>query len=309
MMINPIIFTRTRTEQVMPTFMAAAGLPFDAASTYHGDDDSIRQNFDGLNLLTAIQTNGTSPRQEVVHMINNIYNHAICDQSTGVGGQNHCGAGITMGEFKLLVGFPGTDGWVRPPSVDEASAVCDPENFMKDSCLHVFKKDTLSNFTAAAPGQCCSACSANEKCGAWSYKGGTCYLKNLNLDEPKAGDGCTSGIVRRQPTNPCNTTTGYGCPCNPPSKGCLFHLATDPNEHHDLSTDPAFAADFERLSKRLDEISKTGVVATEQMLGKAQGSIDHQLVCKQVNQTGFYESFAPHVPFVNHPAPDIPLGG
>lgn len=147
------------TVDVMPTFFEAAGLQFDRYATYHGDDASIRANFDGLNLLPAIQQNASSPRQEVVHMIDNEYNHAICDASTGVGGQNHCGAGITTSDgFKLLVGFPGTDGWVRPPSAAEAVAACDPENFFQQTCFHVFQ-DQLSNFSATDPAKCCGACS------------------------------------------------------------------------------------------------------------------------------------------------------
>ena len=115
----------------------------------------------------------------------------------------------------------------------------------------------------------------------------------------KLSNGPVNGLA-----NACNLTNGIGCPCNPPSRGCLFHLPTDPNEHKDLSSDPAFASDFERLSKRLAEFSQTGVVATEEMLGKVQGAADSIAACKLVNATGFYESFAPHVPFVNHPAPD-----
>lgn len=145
---------------------------------------------------------------------------------------------------------------------------------------------------------------ANENCGSWTVKADRCFLKTLRAAAtPKPEKDCTSGIVRGQPTNTCNLTTGLNCPCNPPSKGCLFYLPTDPNEHTDLSDDPAFATDFARLAKRLAEISKTGVVATEEMLGKARGNADHTAACKIVNATGFYESFAPHVPFVNHPAP------
>ena len=293
------------TVDVMPTFFAAAGLDFDRYSTYSGDDATIRANFDGLNLLHAIQTNASSPRSEVVHMINNEYNHAICDETTGVGGQNHCGAAITTSDgFKLLLGYPGTDIWERPPSNEEAHAVCDAEAFMQNTCLHVFK-DQLSNFSSSDPSKCCGACSADLSCGSWTLKAGVCYLKTVGAAESnKDQQGCTSGIVRGQPANACNLTNGIGCPCNPPSRGCLFHLPTDPNEHKDLSSDPAFASDFERLSKRLAEFSQTGVVATEEMLGKVQGAADSIAACKLVNATGFYESFAPHVPFVNHPAPD-----
>eukprot|EP01043_Picozoa_sp_COSAG02_P023035 COSAG02_NODE_1218_length_13814_cov_250.988844_2_plen_380_part_00 len=229
------------TVDVMPTFFAAAGLDFDRYSTYSGDDATIRANFDGLNLLHAIQTNASSPRSEVVHMINNEYNHAICDETTGVGGQNHCGAAITTSDgFKLLLGYPGTDIWERPPSNEEAHAVCDAEAFMQNTCLHVFK-DQLSNFSSSDPSKCCGACSANLSCGSWTLKADVCYLKTVGAAESnKDQQGCTSGIVRGQPANACNLTSGIGCPCNPPSRGCLFHLPTDPNEHKDLSSDPAF---------------------------------------------------------------------
>ena len=298
------------TVDVMPTFLHAAGVAFDPVQdTYHGDDASIRASFDGLNLLPAIQANATSPRTEVVHMISNQWNHAVCDESTGVGGQNHCGAAITVGDFKLLLGYPGTDAWVRPPSVQEAAAVCEPASFLKDVCFKVYQGQ-LSNFSATTPGACCAACSANPACGSWSLKnpqdpeGSVCYLKKV-MAVKKGNPGCTSGVVR----NPgggsqCNMTTGIGCPCNPPSKGCLFHLPSDPNEHHDLSDDPAHAQDFARLLARLEYHSKTGVVATEEMLGKQRGQMDAAAACALVNATGYYESFAPHVPFVNHPAPD-----
>ena len=106
------------TVDIMPTFLAAAGVPFDPASTLTPGSAPIP--FDGLNLLKAIQTNGTSPRTEVVHMIDNAYNHAICDNTTGVGGQNHCGAAIRVGDFKLLIGYPG-DG--PETSVPPAKAI------------------------------------------------------------------------------------------------------------------------------------------------------------------------------------------
>ena len=41
------------------------------------------------------------------------------------------------------------------------------------------------------------------------------------------------------------------------------------------------------------------------MLGKQRGTMDAAAACALVIATGYYyESFAPHVPFVNHPAPN-----
>lgn len=312
------------TVDIMPTFLAAAGVPFDPASTYSGDFDVP---FDGLNLLPAIQANGTSPRSEVVHMIANEYNQAVCNQTTGVGGQGHCGAAITLGDFKLLVGYPGDDRWLEPPSAAPAAAgamlglsppdtTCTPAGYLNGTCLHVFKGQ-ISNFSATGPGWCCTECKTNPSCGHWSYKGKTCFLMTISTKPPAKSNQseCTSGILRSggpppppppppgPPTPPCNMVTGYGCPCNPPSKGCLFNLANDPTEHVDLATDPGSQADFARLLARLEEVSKTGVVSTRAMLGKTQANADGVSACVVVNKTGFYEPFASHLPFTGYPAP------
>ena len=295
------------TVDVMPTFLAAAGITFDPAATYHGDGDVP---FDGLNVLPAIQTSGTSPRTEVVHMIDNEYNSAVCNATTGVGGQNHCGAGITLGDFKLLVGFPGNDGWPQPPEATEATASapeCGAATFLNDTCLHIFVGQ-LRNFTCASASSCCAACAQDVQCGSWSHKAGTnqtCYLKSVGaMHKGKPGQ-CTSGIKAGPPTPPpapaCDTKTGIGCPCNPPSRGCLFKLSEDPNEHHDLAADPAYAADFERLLARLTVVSRTGVIAARVMLGKAQAKADGTATCAVLNRTGFYEPYATHHPYYPYP--------
>ena len=103
-------------------------------------------------------------------MIDNEYNSAVCNATTGVGGQNHCGAGITLGDFKLLVGFPGNDGWPQPPEATEATASapeCGAATFLNDTCLHIFVGQ-LRNFTCASASSCCAACAQDVRCGSWS---------------------------------------------------------------------------------------------------------------------------------------------
>jgi arylsulfatase A-like enzyme len=301
------------TVDIMPTFLAAAGVAFDPASTYHGPVVPPIP-FDGLNLLTAMQTNGSSPRTEVVHMIDNEYNQAVCNQSTGsLKGQLHCGAGIRVGDFKLIIGYPGEDIWEKPPALPsaasalDASPVCSTGSFLNNSCMHVFNGQ-LANFSSPSAADCCAACSKNTSCGAFSYKNKRCFLKVLSAKQvPKAGN-CISGIVRPHgpspgpSPSPCDYTTGYGCPCNPPSRGCLFRISDDPNEHHDLANDTAFEADYQRLLARLREVSRSGVVAAEQMLGKTQVKADSGANCANVNDTGHFEPYATHVPYLPYPA-------
>jgi len=277
-------------------------------------------------------------------MIDNAYNSGICNATTGAGKQNHCGAGLRIGDFKLLVGFPGNDGWPTPPeyalaggaggsSIAAPNATCAPAKFLH-KCLHVFQ-DQLSNFSSTSAAECCAACTANKQCGSWSLGvsryPGTCFLKALTAPTTVNNPGCTSGISTNgpTPTPPCNTTTGAGCPCNPPSRGCLFNLKDDPNEHHDLANDPAHSADFERLLARLTEISKTGVVAALAMLGKKQvllmlvlllllllllllplvltpsllqTGMDKAANELMTNTTDYFQPYAKHYTFVNRPA-------
>ena len=297
------------TVDIMPTFLAAAGVAFDPATTQRGGGPAVP--FDGLNVLSAIQANGSSPRTEVVHMVDNEFNSAVCNASTGVGGQNHCGAGITVGDFKLLVGFPGNDGWPKPPEAAEAVASCLAVTWLNQTCIH-YGVGPLRNFSCATAAACCAACAQDVQCGSWSQSSGgkapKCFLKVVGAAAHQKPGSCTSGIKPGVPTPspvpPCDTKTGIGCPCNPPSRGCLFNLKDDPNEHHDLAADPAYATDFERLLVRLTEVSRTGVVAARAMLGKAQTKADGAATCRVVNSTGFYEPYATHHPFLPFPAPE-----
>lgn len=263
-------------------------------------------------------------------LCNSRYNQAVCNQSTGVGGQGHCGAAITIGAFKLLVGYPGDDRWEKPPSAAPAAAdvlgmgppaTCAPAAFLNNTCLHVGLHQ-IANFSATVPEWCCTECQSNPNCGHWTFEekqetsdqASTCYLMAVFKASENNRSMCTSGVLRSggppgppppgPPTPSCNTVTGYGCPCNPPSKGCLFNLAKDPFEHVDLADDPGSQADFARLLARLEEVSKTGVVSTRAMLGKTQAAADSLAACIVVNKTGFYEPFAPHLPFTGYPSPN-----
>jgi hypothetical protein len=100
------------------------------------------------------------------------------------------------------------------------------------------------------------------------------------------------------PTPACNTQTGIGCPCNPPSRGCLFKLSEEPNEHNDLAGDPAYSAVFERLLARLAAVSQTGVVAAGEMLGKKVVRADGVAACAVVSRTQFYEPYATRHPYL-----------
>lgn len=316
------------TVDIMPTFLAAAGVKFDPASTLTPGSAAIP--FDGLNLLEAIQTNGTSPRTEVVHMIDNEYNHAICDNSTGVGGQNHCGAAIRVGDFKLLVGYPG-DGpktSVPPAKVGipllkkSRNDTCAVSRYFNNTALHT-GMDQIRNFTGPSAAACCTECSALAECSAWTYGGAspdqlaltevdlpkrTCFLMASDGSrQVKSRKGFTSGTkTGPSPEYMCDENTGIGCYCNPPSKGCLFHLVSDPNEQNDLAYDPAHQADFARLLARLTEVSKTGVIASETMMGTALLARDGLGLCAGLVGTGYYEPWAPHTPWLPTAGPDAP---
>ena len=156
----------------MPTSLAAAGAAFGPASTC----------IDSLNLLSAIQSNGASPRTEVVHMIDSEYNSAVCQQG-------HCGAGIRVGDYKILIGYPGDDIWEQPPA--STLPVCSAA-LLNSSCMHRFL-DQLANFSADSAAECCAACSKNSSCaGAFSYIGGNVAIDGGAADE--GADEILSGV-------------------------------------------------------------------------------------------------------------------
>lgn len=87
---------------VLPTLLRAAGI----ASLPQEDELTP---FDGFNLWDAIMHNRSSPRREVLHNLLTRWNHRDCRGSDL--DEENCGAGIRVGKFKLLAGYPGDSRW------------------------------------------------------------------------------------------------------------------------------------------------------------------------------------------------------
>lgn len=73
--------------------------------------------FDGHNLMPAVLSGGTSPRTEVVHALINQYNPpgfprgpmAAAGYRYSCEPSSFCGGALRVGDYKLLVGYPGWD--------------------------------------------------------------------------------------------------------------------------------------------------------------------------------------------------------
>ena len=88
---------------MLPTLLGVAGIALPRANR------SVA--LDGFDLWRAIRQNRSSPRHEILHNLLTRWNHRDC-RGADLDEEN-CGAGIRIGKYKLLAGYPGDSRWSR----------------------------------------------------------------------------------------------------------------------------------------------------------------------------------------------------
>lgn len=102
---------------------------------------------------------------------------------------------------------------------------------------------------------CCTACQANAKCQGWTHNKNVCYLKHTLGDSSNRSPDCISGNDGQTPIpSPAPAPSTTKCP----SGWCLYDIATDPLEVHEVS-----AANPDVVKRMRQEMSDVLTTYTE----------------------------------------------
>eukprot|EP00037_Helgoeca_nana_P023402 m.242615 g.242615 ORF g.242615 m.242615 type:complete len:706 (+) comp26340_c0_seq1:1750-3867(+) len=93
----------------------------------------------------------------------------------------------------------------------------------------------------------------------------------------------------------CSYNNGTGCPCF--HKPCLFNVATDPSESHDLGGDPQYTTTLRTLLLELQTASST-VMPPAGLVG-AMYDTDTKLQCTFVAQAKCFQPYGSFIPWLN----------
>jgi hypothetical protein len=87
-------------------------------------------------------------------------------------------------------------------SASAAVSACDPSSYANATCSSNRKHRVAALANIATPAACCSACSANARCKAWTHYGSTkCNLFSTG-DGPHAGPCVSGGVTPPTPPTP-----------------------------------------------------------------------------------------------------------
>jgi len=239
---------------VYPTLVTAAGLG-DVGSTGPVPPD-------GLDVWAALRSNGTSPRTEILYtpLVDGLNPEDCTEDITGsrTSWGQACGAALRVGDYKLVVGYPGDSRALALPNASASSAVT-----------------PLLNQSGGGPGLDGCNYTSGVGCPCHHMNGGPC-LYDVVADPGESRD---LSKVRRPHMAAERRATSLRDPT----------LSSD----RLLSQDPAHADTLAKIHKRLTELSATH----QPQAGLSGDALDHdeQLKCAQFAQTKCFEPYAPAV--------------
>jgi len=231
---------------------------------------------DGFNLWPALRgDNLTSPRTEVIHAVQNRYfNRSLGDSAVAAG---------RFGDYKIIQGmsctgsevwqawpepaghvvpFGLTTGWIEP-GTDHARAgllgghtdVLRQQRLGADpNCSNGLRADYHNHGDITCCAKSCGVCGLSSECQLPEKDGKPCPCAS----RPGGADACCVSTILQSKL----MCADHDAPCviSIPNNntGCLFNLATDREERHNLAQDPAHQALFLHLAGLLAERGATG---------------------------------------------------
>eukprot|EP01052_Picozoa_sp_SAG31_P024696 SAG31_NODE_2118_length_6410_cov_3.846142_5_plen_305_part_00 len=225
---------------IFPTLLlGAAGLTRDAGT----------KPLDGLDMWTALQHNGTSPRKYAYIGVSELYiglhGPALRDAS---------------GWKLILNGGGGVGGWnMKPgsggvPPTPQGATLGACGNMMDTYEGWCIDHDGFGQLSTNSTDECCTLCLTTRGCFSWvvDHQRQTCYINRNDIQIgtsmpptwPRARGNCTYACISGQPPNGTSSAT-------------LFNLATDPSERHNLTTEEP--SQLTRLVQVMAEHTKTAI--------------------------------------------------
>jgi len=234
---------------VYSTMVTIAGLKtsFDPASTGPVP-------LDGYDQYVALRSGNASAslRTEILYaaivgVVNNT--NALNPEDCTTRWGQACGGALRVGDYKLIVGYPGDSRALPLPATElRAAAIADAD----DRIYGNFYSDRVT----------------------------------VQVDQSGGGPG----------PDGCDYNNGTGCPCHHLNGGpCLFNVARDVTESHNLAADPAYASIKRALLKRMSEYASTHMPPAG-LIG-ALLTADEQLQCDYIKEHKAFEPYGDFIPW------------
>ena len=113
-----------------------------------------------------------------------------------------CGKGITCYPCLSKEANPKEHTTAATAAASAAVSACDPSSYANATCSSNRKHRVAALANIATPAACCSACSSNARCKAWTHYGSTkCNLFSTG-DGPHSGPCVSGGVTPPTPPTP-----------------------------------------------------------------------------------------------------------